>query len=350
MKAFAYAVLLATAVGGAVAPASACTRVVYLGENQDVITARSMDWQSDIATNLWVLPRGIARTGQAGRDSIHWKAKYGSVVASGFDISTTDGLNEAGLSANLLWLVESEYPAQRGRKPGLAISLWAQYMLDNFATVAEAVAALEREPYALVTDDLPGESRQATLHLALSDASGDSAIVEYIGGKQVIHHDRAYQVMTNSPVFNQQLALNAYWQQIGGTGMLPGTNRSADRFARASFYINAIPKSEDPVVALASVFSVIRNVSVPYGITTPDQPNISSTRWRTVADHKRRLYFFESALTPNTFWVDLNKVDFAVGAQVLKLDLGRDQRNVFAGDALGQFQPSAPFAFLGTGD
>ena len=350
MKAFAYAVLLATAVGGTVAPASACTRVVYLGENQDVITARSMDWQSDIATNLWVLPRGIARNGQAGRDSIHWKAKYGSVVASGFDISTTDGLNEAGLSANLLWLVESEYPAQRGRKPGLAISLWAQYMLDNFATVAEAVAALEREPYALVTDDLPGESRQATLHLALSDASGDSAIVEYIGGKQVIHHDRAYQVMTNSPVFNQQLALNTYWQQIGGTVMLPGTNRSADRFARASFYINAIPKSEDPVVALASVFSVIRNVSVPYGITTPDQPNISSTRWRTVADHKRRLYFFESALTPNTFWVDLNKVDFAVGAQVLKLDLGRDQRNVFAGDALGQFQPSAPFAFLGTGD
>lgn len=350
MKAFAYAVLLATAVGGAVAPASACTRVVYLGENQDVITARSMDWQSDIATNLWVLPRGIARNGQAGRDSIHWKAKYGSVVASGFDISTTDGLNEAGLSANLLWLVESEYPAQRGRKPGLAISLWAQYMLDNFATVAEAVAALEREPYALVTDDLPGESRQATLHLALSDASGDSAIVEYIGGKQVIHHDRAYQVMTNSPVFNQQLALNTYWQQIGGTVMLPGTNRSADRFARASFYINAIPKSEDPVVALASVFSVIRNVSVPYGITTSDQPNISSTRWRTVADHKRRLYFFESALTPNTFWVDLNKVDFAVGAQVLKLDLGRDQRNVFAGDALGQFQPSAPFAFLGTGD
>ena len=350
MKAFAYAVLLATAVGGAVAPASACTRVVYLGENQDVITARSMDWQSDIATNLWVLPRGIARNGQAGRDSIHWKAKYGSVVASGFDISTTDGLNEAGLSANLLWLVESEYPAQRGRKPGLAISLWAQYMLDNFATVAEAVAALEREPYALVTDNLPGESRQATLHLALSDASGDSAIVEYIGGKQVIHHDRAYQVMTNSPVFDQQLALNTYWQQIGGTVMLPGTNRSADRFARASFYINAIPKSEDPVVALASVFSVIRNVSVPYGITTPDQPNISSTRWRTVADHKRRLYFFESALTPNTFWVDLNKVDFAVGAQVLKLDLGRDQRNVFAGDALGQFQPSAPFAFLGTGD
>ena len=104
------------------------------------------------------------------------------------------------------------------------------------------------------------------------------------------------------------------------------------------------------MVALASVFSVIRNVSVPYGITTEGEPNISSTRWRTVADHKRRLYFFESALTPNTFWVDLNKADFSVGAPVRKLDLGTDQRNVFAGDALARFEPAVPFVFLGTGD
>jgi choloylglycine hydrolase len=316
--------LLAAALVAA-APALACTRAVYLGDNGDVITARSMDWKVDVATNLYVLPRGIARTGQAGPKSLAWTARYGSVVATGYDVSTTDGMNEKGLVANLLWLVESEYPQQRGNKPGLAISLWAQYVLDNFATVDEAVAALKREPYSIVTDKVPGEDRQATLHLSLSDATGDSAIVEYIGGRQVIHHDRRYQVMTNSPIFEQQLALNSYWQQIGGTVMLPGTNRSSDRFARASFYINAIPKAEDPVEALASVFSVIR--------------------WRTVADHKRRLYFFESALTPNTFWVDLNKVDF--GGQVLKLDLGKDQRNTFAGDALGHFVPSAPFTFLG---
>lgn len=50
--------------------------------------------------------------------------------------------------------------------------------------------------------------------------------------------------MTNSPTFDQQLALNTYWQQIGGTVMLPGTNRASDRFARASFYTQAIPKME----------------------------------------------------------------------------------------------------------
>ncbi|CRX70389.1 unnamed protein product [Stenotrophomonas maltophilia] len=61
--------LLAVALAAAVAPALACTRAVYLGDNGDVITARSMDWKVDVATNLYVLPRGIARTGQAGPKS-----------------------------------------------------------------------------------------------------------------------------------------------------------------------------------------------------------------------------------------------------------------------------------------
>ncbi|QMV75835.1 linear amide C-N hydrolase [Comamonas piscis] len=342
--------MLASVLGlSALSSAMACTRVVYLGANDQVITARSMDWKSDITSNLWVLPRGMERTGQAGPNSLRWTSRYGSVVTSGYDISTTDGVNEAGLSANLLWLVESEYPKFDDKsKPGLTIAAWAQYVLDNFATVAEAVKVLEQQPFTIVSDSVPGEDRLTTLHLSMSDASGDSAIVEYIGGRQVIHHSRQYQVMTNSPIFDQQLALNSYWQQIGGTVMLPGTNRAADRYARAAFYINAVPQDQAPNKALASVFSVIRNVSVPYGLTTPGEPNISSTRWRTVFDHKRKLYFFESALTPNTFWVDLKALNFSADAgKVMKLDLGPNQNHAFAGDATGSFQPAEPFKFLG---
>lgn len=340
---------LATALAFVPVVADACTRAVYLGDSGIVITARSMDWSSDITSNLWIFPRGMARSGETGPNTIKWTSKYGSVVASGYDISTTDGVNEAGLAANLLWLVESDYPKFDGSKPGLTIAAWAQYALDNFATVADAVAALKDEPFAIVTDTAPGQSRLATLHMSLSDASGDSAIFEYIDGKLVIHHDRKYQVMTNSPIFEQQLALNAYWKDIGGTVMLPGTNRAADRFARASFYINAIPKFENPNLALAGVFSVIRNVSVPYGISTPNQPNISSTRWRSVVDHKRKLYFFESALTPNTFWVDLKQVDFSKETGKVKwLDLGPNQDHTFSGDATANFKDAKPFQFLGT--
>jgi penicillin V acylase-like amidase (Ntn superfamily) len=340
---------IALAASIATAPsAQACTRLVYFGPNGEVITARSMDWRYDIESNLWIFPRGMERSGETPPNSLKWTSKYGSVIASGYDISTTDGVNEAGLTANVLWLAESEYPEFDQSKPGLAISAWAQYVLDNFATVQEAVDALETEPFAIVTDNVPGQDRLATLHLSMSDASGDSAIVEYIGGKQVIHHGRQFQVLTNSPTFDQQLALNAYWKEIGGTVMLPGTNRAADRFARASFYVNAIPKDENPNRAVASVFSVIRNVSVPYGITTPDEPNISSTRWRTVVDHERKLYFFESALTPNTFWVDLKAIDFsAENGKVKKLDLGENQDHTYSGNATSDFMEAEPFKFLG---
>lgn len=323
----------------------ACTRVVYKGLNGLVLTARSMDWREDLLTNLWIFPRGMDRNGEVGPNSLKWKSKYGSVIASGYDISTTDGMNEKGLVANVLWLVESEYPVWDQKKPGLTIAAWCQYALDNFATVKEAVDELKQEKFTLITDKVPGMDRLATLHLSLSDATGDNAIFEYVKGKLVIHHDPKYNVMTNSPIFDQQLALNEYWKALGGTVMLPGTNRAADRFARASFYIDAIPKTDDQRIAVASTFSVIRNCSVPYGITTPNEPNISSTRWRTVADHKNLVYYFESTLTPDTFWVNFKDIDFSPKGEVKKLNISKGE--TYSGNAVKSFVKTSPFKFLG---
>jgi penicillin V acylase-like amidase (Ntn superfamily) len=64
--------------------------------------------------------------------------------------------------------------------------------------------------------------------------------------------------------------------------MLPGTVRAAGRFARASYCINACMQSADAREAVAAVFSVMRNVSVPRGVRKKDAPNLSSTIWRTV--------------------------------------------------------------------
>lgn len=323
----------------------ACTRVVYKGLNNEILTARSMDWSEDIGTNLWIFPRGMQRNGEAGTNSIKWTSRYGSVIASAYDISSSDGMNEKGLVANLLWLGESEYPARDTRIPGLTIAAWVQYVLDNFATVNEVVNATERNTFQIISDDVPGQNRLATLHLSISDPTGDNAVFEFIKGKMVIHHDTSYIVMTNSPVFGQQLALNEYWKQIGGTIFLPGTNRAADRFVRASFYINAIPRTDNTRVTVASVFSVIRNCSVPYGISTPGQPNISSTRWRSVSDQKNLVYYFETALTPNTFWVNFKDIDFSSAGGVKKLSLVNGE--TYAGNAVASFVSAAPFPFLG---
>ncbi len=326
-------------------PIHACSRVVYQGPKGTIITARSMDWNEDMKTNLWIFPSGLERNGEAGPNSFKWTSTFGSVIATAYDCSSSDGMNEKGLVANLLWLAESEYEAWDQKKAGLSIAAWVQYVLDSYATVEEAVRGLSKQEFVVVTGDTPGRNSQATLHLAISDPTGDNAIFEYIGGKLVIHHSRSYQVMTNSPIFEKQLALNEYWKTIGGTVMLPGTNRAADRFVRASFYINAIPQTDNAPVAVASVFSVIRNVSVPYGISTPGQPNISSTRWRTVADHKNKIYFFESALTPNTFWVEFKDIDFSKTGKVKKLSISNGE--LYSGNTAGKFVETKPFRFQG---
>jgi len=320
-----------------------------------VVTGRTMDWEEDMRSNLWAFPRGMARHGAAGPDSIAWVSKYGSLIVSGYDVGTADGMNEQGLVANALYLAESDYGTPAAGQKSLSISLWAQYALDNFATVAEAVAALRAEPFRVIAPELPNGAR-AQLHLALSDPSGDSAIFEYIGGKLVIHHGRQYPVMTNSPSFDQQLALNTYWEGIGGQTFLPSTSRAADRFARASFLIGAVPKATAPQIvsavpdrsfanqAVAGVMSVMRAVSVPLGIATPGQPNIASTLWRAVADQRNRVYFFDSATSPNTFWVKLAELDFNEGAPVKRLVVAGGA--VHAGNVAKEFAPAPAFTFL----
>jgi choloylglycine hydrolase len=346
------AALLSLAVAAASAQSAlACTRALYVGPNDMVITTRSNDWLGSQQSNLWIYPRGMNRVGDKAPGAMSWTSKYGSVTVAGWDMATIDGMNEKGLSANGLYLAESDYGkpvAGDPRKP-MSLTAWVQYALDNFSTVAEAVEALRKEPFYIIALSLPG-GLAGVAHLSISDPSGDSAILEYIGGKLVIHHGKQYKVMTNSPTFDKQLGLNGYWQEVGGQTFLPGTNRASDRFVRASYYMETVKKPEDTNQALATALSVIRSVSVPVGITTPGQPNIASTQWRTMSDQRNKVYFFESAFSPYLFWVDLNKTDFSAGAPVRKLSLTEQSALLVdgkfaSGEVSEHFKPAKPFTF-----
>lgn len=327
--------------------ASACTRAVYLGPDDRVLTGRSMDWKLPMVSNLWAMPRGISRDGAAGERSAEWVAEYGSLVTSGYDIATADGMNEAGLVVNLLWEVEATYPEDDGTTPRISLAVFPQYLLDRYATVAEAVEDLRDNPVQVAGGEVPvgPPGRAATVHVSLSDATGDSAIIEFVEGEMMIWHDRRYQIMTNEPTFDRQLAVLDYWNAVNPREFLPGTVRASDRFVRAQFYINSVVQSADPRVAAASVFSVIRQTSVPWGISIADQPNLSTTRWRVVADHKDRRYYVESVISPSVFWVDLEALDFSEGAEIQKLDLGVDMERVLSGEVSSLFETASAFTF-----
>jgi penicillin V acylase-like amidase (Ntn superfamily) len=332
-----------------------CTRALYVGNDNTVMTGRTADWGEDMASNLWAFPAGLPRDGAAGPRAIEWKSKFGSVVVSGYEAATIDGINERGLVANQLYLAESDYGKPNAKLPCISVACWPQYVLDSYATVAEAVNGLSDEPFRIVVPVLPN-GRRGTTHLAISDPTGDSAIFEYVEGKLIIHHGKQYTVMTNSPPFDQQLALNEYWKAIGGMAFLPGTINAADRFVRTSFFLDTIPRQIDPnyikgipqqsftYQAVASVLSVMRAVSPPLGMHTADKPNISSTIWRTVSDQKNLILYFDSATRPNTFWVSLAKLNLKPDAPVRKLTIQNGE--VFSGEVADQFKDAEPYKFL----
>jgi penicillin V acylase-like amidase (Ntn superfamily) len=318
-----------------------CTRVMWADNGLAVITGRSLDWMEDMGTNLWAFPRGMSRDGLDEKNALTWTSKFGSLTASAYDIAISDGINERGLGVHLLWLAEGTYGKRDTSLPGLSVGLWAQLMLDTCATVADVVALTESTSFQILPAYHPGTGLWVTVHLAVEDPSGDSAIIEYFDGKPVIHHGREFTVMTNSPPYDQQLEHLRQFEGLGGSLPLPGTADAADRFVRAAYYVTQLPPPTSEREAIAEMLSVMRDVSQPFGTTDPARPNISATRWRTVSDLTNRIYFFESTTSPNVFWTFMDNLDFSEGMPTLKLDLVNQPDLV--GDVTPHYVPTAPF-------
>lgn len=336
--------ILAVLTLGLPSVSEACTRILYETGTDKYVVGRSMDWNDfKMVTDGWIFPRGMSRDGGAGSESVRWNSKYGSVIISIYEAATVDGMNEKGLVGNVLYLAESDYGDPNTSKPKLSLGAWLQYILDNYESVDEVVKAMSNDPFTMITTKLPN-GREASGHLAISDRSGDSAIFEYLNGKLNIHHNSEYKVMTNSPVYDQQLALNTYWNLIGGNNFLPGTISAADRFVRASYALKSSPKFKDSREAIASVFSQIRAVSVPLGMSDKEHPNIASTLWRSVIDNEGMRYYFDSAINPSVVWIDFANIDLSKESQPKKLTLS--VTSDIGGDISSKFKAAKPFKWL----
>ncbi len=323
-----------------------CTRVLWNTNKLAVIVARTMDWPESTDPVLTVFPRGLPRDGgRVGADVIvrdnpaRWTSKYGSLVTTIYGIGSVDGLNEKGLGVHLLYLNATDFGPRDASKPAVHAGLWGQYVLDNAATVAEALKLLEGVQVVMAE----ARGHKANVHLALDDASGDSAIVEYIGGKPVVHHGREFRIMTNDPRFDEQLELlkKQDFSKPSSSMPLPGNVNPVDRFARAAYYSALLPEPRNEREAVASALAVARNVSVPFGAPYKGF-GIYNTEYRTVMNLTDRRYYFELTTSPNVIWMDLMKMNLAPGSPVKTLN--PDNVNL-SGDVTDRFQaiPKPPF-------
>jgi choloylglycine hydrolase len=305
--------------------AQACTRILWNNNKLAVVVGRTMDWPESTEPKLMVFPRGIKRNGGMLGDMLvvkdnpaQWTSKYGSVVTTVYGMGTVDGLNEKGLGMHMLYLTATDFGPRNPNKAGVQAGLWGQYLLDNAATVKEALALMnEIQPVMVALDDM-----KATVHLAIEDASGDSAILEYVEGKLVVHHGPEYRVMTNDPTYDQQLKFLETWDFTNATRQtpLPGNVDPKDRFVRASYYQMMLPEPKTEQEAIAGILAIARNTSVPFGAPNNIPGSLYNTEYRTAIDLTNRRYFFELTTSPNVIWVNLDQLDFAPGAPILGLD------------------------------
>jgi penicillin V acylase-like amidase (Ntn superfamily) len=337
---------LAIAVSGVMAsPVLACSRVLWVGGPDQVFVGRTQDWTERANTAFRLYPRGIARTGAVAANPLQWTSKHGSLVLSAYDMGTHEGVNEKGLSAHALYLAGEEvsFGTRNPKRPGIGVMQWVQYYLDNYATVAEAVAAQKNDEFQIEPLILPN-GFPTLVHVSLSDKSGDSAVIEFIGGKPKIYHDKRFTVMTNEPTYDKQIENLRQYRTFGGDKPLPGERTPTDRFVRAAYYVNGLPRPASKGEGAAYMFSVIRNVSVPFGSPDPAKPNVASTIFRSVIDLTGGRYYFESTYAPNVVWVDFNKLDYSKGAPQMELPV---EKLIFSlnGDVTSQLEPAKPFVF-----
>lgn len=310
-------VLALVAVGSV--DSEACTRIVYNGDSSLCIVGRSLDWKTPIPTNLYVYPRGARFVSASRPGAFSWTSKYGCVYAVGYDAGITEGMNEKGLQVASLFCktAQNSDSTNNDRRP-VSLSVFVAWLLDNNATTAEVLKQVEGQDFTLYGATFDGGT-ESKLHFGVTDASGESAIIEFSKGRMCVYRPDSIHVMTNDPEWPAMSAIVSYWRGVGGTNMLPGTVRSADRCVRGDFFIRNVARVADADLGASILRSVMFNVSVPYLYTVTGEPNVSSTQWRSMCNLRDLRYYFDSATARGLYYIDLGKCDLRPGAPVLKL-------------------------------
>lgn len=336
--------LMAVATGVVISTwtgAHACSRIFVNDNKIAKIVVRSMDLPVALPEQprLVAFPRGLERDCTRsilpgvkgnieglGKNRLRWTSKYASVVMTGFDAGVSDGMNEHGLAAHMLTLVSVQHEPKDDR-PELSDALWVQYVLDNFQTVKEVVQAHKEGKFRLVPVTVPTLGLLATLgsHLAVEDPTGDSAVLEYVNGKLVVHHGPEYTVMTNDPPFDEMLQRMKKYKAFGGRQELPGDSLEGEyRFARLATYARFLPEPKNYTDAVAGAFSLMRIAQIPFRDPEKDKESEPEALWRgcqtnwvSAADLTNKIYYINSSVVPSLGWVELKDLNLNAGAPIL---------------------------------
>ncbi|ARP40623.1 linear amide C-N hydrolase [Vibrio syngnathi] len=343
-----------------------CTRILNNINRSHVTVGRNMDWEFPLNPTVSYTPSIGQRFGMSVQEVekvnaksptlpltqdgvLDWDIEYASIStllgseSNGYGFC--DGMNEQGLVANALYDTNCSFGLnQTKEQKGLSILRWGQYILDRFASVQEAVDSLSRQNIYLYGGQVPGDDLSAaTLHIAISDKDGNSAILEVHNSEIKIYKSDNYTVMTNQPNYPTQLKMMDYWlyqwnkpdlfneldertaiaenhiRNPHPTFSVPGGYTSVQRFERACFYRYMYNPQAYKIDPVAQVCSMVATCNVPPAFEELYPHNLleklekklgysvnSYTLWTNISDSTKRRYYLMSNLSVQSLWFDFD--------------------------------------------
>lgn len=260
---------LAGVVQAAAGSPYGCSLFVASGDKERPLFGRNFDWEPNAALVLHTdPPDGYASVSivdikyvgvDAAEDVLASPASRRKLLDA--PLRPFDGMNEKGLAVGLA-ADEAGSLRPDPAKPTVSGVRIIRLMLDQAATVDEAVAVLRR--YNIDFGDGP------PLHYLLADATGASAVVEFVdGATQVLPGGPPWQALTN----------------IRLAGADEGTRQADRRYATASAALGRAGGVLDWRAAMGILQAVAQphtRWSVTYELRTGQVRVVTGKRWGTV--------------------------------------------------------------------
>jgi len=300
-----------------------------LSRESTLLVGHNLDDDIKVPGLVVVNPRGLAKENVSfddlnsfgGRSDsaprIRWTSRYGSVTYNVFGREFPDGgMNEAGLYMGEMTLMSTEWPETES-VPRAYHHQWTQYMLDNYATVPEALAAVPKL--------LPGG--HCRWHYFLSDKQGNAAVIEFLKGRPIVYTGDTlpYPILCNDP-YDLELKDLRNYAGFGGTKKPePKYEREDPRFRWAALMLQGDTSSAPTV---DDAFSILRRL------------NMGNNKWAVVLDVPGGRIYFRTSTAPKTRWADFAAFDFSCTATPSALDIQRE----LEGDVSKLFTPLTPDA------
>lgn len=267
-----------------ISTAFSCT-IFNFNANNNYFVARTFDWPDSQIMVLQNKAGGWNKSisGSSQKNPARWPVKYASLS---FDMvnkdgapnkaAVVDGMNSAGLEAAVLELDATRYP-QHPNKPTVASAMWVPYFLDQAASVKDAISLAKK--IKVIPTIYNG--KKTSLHLMLNDASGNSAVMEYLHGKLVVYTGKnlPLPVLTNT-IYPQVLK---EYQAAQQDSVLPAGYHSVARFVRAGYLLKTTrPQNSN------QAFQILQAVAEPKDSDDP-------TQWSAVFNLTQRIAYFRKA-------------------------------------------------------